>query len=57
MQQLGLLLGECVERGLGVWFGTWGEAGGWMPLTTRPQRYCDPASLVFENVPNSHQTC
>ena len=21
--------------------------GGWMPLPTRPQRYCDPASLVF----------
>ena len=20
--------------------------GGWMPLPTRPQRYCDPASLV-----------
>ena len=26
--------------------GGWGEAGGWMPLPTRPQRYCDPASLV-----------
>ena len=22
------------------------EAGVWMPLPTRPQRYCDPASLV-----------
>ena len=21
--------------------------GGWMPLPTRPQRYCDPASLVL----------
>ena len=20
--------------------------GGWMPLPTRPQRYCDPASIV-----------
>ena len=30
-----------------VWEGGWGEAGGWMPLPTRPQRYCDPASLVF----------
>ena len=24
----------------------WGEAGGSLPLPTRPQRYCDPASLV-----------
>ena len=31
----------------GVWGCGWGEAGGWMPLPTRPQRYCDPASLVF----------
>ena len=23
-----------------------GEAGGGMPLPTRPQRHCDPASLV-----------
>ena len=21
--------------------------GGWIPLPTHPQRYCDPASLVF----------
>jgi len=21
--------------------------GGWLPLPTRPQRYCDPASLVY----------
>ena len=28
-------------------WGTWGVDGGWMPLPTRPQRYCDPASLVF----------
>ena len=26
--------------------GGWGEAGGLVPLPTRPQRYCDPASLV-----------
>ena len=26
--------------------GAWGVAGGWIPLPTRPQRYCDPASLV-----------
>jgi len=24
----------------------WGVDGGWMPLPTRPQQYCDPASLV-----------
>ena len=24
----------------------WGVDGGWMPLPTRPQRFCDPASLV-----------
>ena len=30
-----------------VWDGGWGVDGGWMPLPTRPQRYCDPASLVF----------
>ena len=29
-----------------VWGGGWGVDGGWMPLPTRPQRYCDPASLV-----------
>ena len=22
--------------------------GGWMPLPTHPQRYCDPTSLVFQ---------
>ena len=22
--------------------------GGWMPLPTRPQRYCDPATLFFD---------
>ena len=30
-----------------VW-GAWGMDGGWMPLPTRPQRYCDPASLVSQ---------
>ena len=30
-----------------VWgWGALGVVGGWMPLPTRPQRYCDPASLV-----------
>ena len=33
----------------GGWECGWGEAGGWMPLPTRPQRYCDPASLVFHS--------
>ena len=27
--------------------GSWGVDGGWMPLPTRPQQYCDPASLVL----------
>ena len=27
--------------------GAWGVDGGWMPLPTRPQQCCDPASLVF----------
>ena len=31
----------------GGWGWDWVEAGGWMPLPTRPQRYCDPASLVL----------
>jgi len=26
--------------------GDWGLAEGWTPLPTRPQRYCEPASLV-----------
>ena len=25
----------------------WGVDWGWMPLPTRPQRYCDPTSLVW----------
>ena len=37
----------CVSVLEGGWGCGWGEAGGWMPLPTRPQRYCDPASLVF----------
>ena len=27
--------------------GALGADGGWLPLPTRPQRYCDPASLVL----------
>ena len=34
----------CVGGGRGC---GWGEAGGWMLLPNRLQRYCDPASLVF----------
>ena len=30
-----------------VWAGAQGVDGGWMPLPTRPQRYCDPASLAI----------
>ena len=30
--------------GFCVWM--WGVGGGWTPLPTRPQQYCDPASLV-----------
>ena len=33
------------EHGVGE-----GMDGGWMPLPTRSQRYCDPASLVFDGV-------
>ena len=35
-----------------VWSGVWGVDGGWMPLPTRPQRYCDPASLVHFDTPS-----
>ena len=28
--------------------GYWGVDGGWKPLPTRPQQYCDPASLVLK---------
>ena len=34
---------SVLEGGLG---GALGVDGGWLPLPTRPQRYCDPASLV-----------
>ena len=27
--------------------GVLGVVGGWLPLLTRPQRYCDPLSLVL----------
>ena len=42
MLQLGSFVCECVGGGWGL-----GEAEGWMPLLTRPQQYCDPASLVY----------
>ena len=38
---------ECVWVFDSVWEGGWGEAGVWLPLPNRPQRYCDPASLVY----------
>ena len=47
MLQLVLFVCETVsvlEGGLGC---GWGEAEDWMPLPTRPERYCDPASLVY----------
>ena len=34
---------SVLEGGLG---GALGMDGGWLPLPTRLQRYCDPASLV-----------
>ena len=34
----------------GGWGCGWGEAGGRMPLPSRPQRYCDPTSLVFSSI-------
>ena len=37
----------CVSVWEGSWGWGWGEAGGSMPLPTRPQRYCDPTSLVL----------
>ena len=33
-----------------VWSGVWDVDGGWMPLPTRAQRYCDPASLVLNAI-------
>ena len=37
---------SVLEGGFG---GALGVNGGWLPLPTRPQRYCDPASLVLCN--------
>ena len=37
---------SVLERVLG---GVLGVDRGWLPLPTRPQRYCDPASLVSSN--------
>ena len=34
-------------------WGAWGVHGGWMPLPTCPQRYCDPASLVLKYMDTS----
>ena len=36
----------CVSVLEGRLGGALGVDGGWLPLPTRPQRYCDPASLV-----------
>ena len=33
----------------GEWGGAWGVDRGWPPLPTRPQQYCDPASLVLNH--------
>ena len=33
-----------------VWDGGWGVDGGLIPLPTRPQWYCHPASLVITNI-------
>ena len=41
----------------GGWEWGWGEAGGWPPLPTRPQRYCDPSSLVLISQPNKVKYC
>ena len=43
---------EYVWVYVSVWEGGWGEAGGWLPLPTRPQQYCDPASLVPLGLPS-----
>ena len=39
--------GETSVLGTFCVWGSWGVDKGWTPLPTRPQRYCDPASLVF----------
>ena len=36
-----------------VWSGVWGVDGVWMPLPTRPQRYCDSVSLIIFSAENS----
>ena len=43
--------------GKGGWVGrgAWGVDGGWMPLPTRPQHYCDPASLVLTGIEEKHK--
>ena len=40
---LQLVLSVCVLEG--GWGYGWGKAGGWMPLSTRLQRYRDPRHL------------
>ena len=40
--QLVFFVCECVGGG---WRCGWGEAGGWMPLPTRPLRYCEFVTL------------
>ena len=42
------ILFVCV-RVLGV---GWGVDGSWMPLPTRPKRYCDPVPLVRRIIPD-----
>ena len=37
---------SVLEGGLG---GILGEDGAWLPLPTRMQRYCDPASILMMN--------
>ena len=43
---------SVLEGGLG---GALGLDEGWLPLPTRPQRYCDPALLViFDSLERNH---
>ena len=35
-----------VFLGMHVGGGAWGADGGWLPLLTCPQQYCDPVSIV-----------
>ena len=46
--QLDTLLGLCV---MCICVGVWSVDGGWKPLPNRPQRYCEPASLVVKPFP------